>query len=191
MTRRKQNSNGGGEINSPLGIWRDSTGRHLKSDAEIAAVISHEVGHLVARHPAESFTKAVLLAIGVIIIVLGSLGILPPAKFFLNPSRILPPAEIFLNPSRRRREKEADYIGQLLMASAGYDPRECPKVYEKLDQDHSSHSKYSALFLTHPSGRERSQALSEPQVMTEAMTRFSKVMERQRGLNSETGMLHN
>ncbi|KAJ0782519.1 putative peptidase M48 [Helianthus annuus] len=37
-------------------------------------------------------------------------------------------------PFSRRMEIEADYIGLLLMASAGYDPRVAPKVFEKLGQ---------------------------------------------------------
>ncbi|KAK1376835.1 hypothetical protein POM88_033028 [Heracleum sosnowskyi] len=144
------------------------------SDAEIAAVISHEVGHVVARHTAEDFTKILLFVIGMLIILLGSAGRSPPP----HPLGIKMLGGLILNPGFRRREKEADYIGMLLMASAGYDPRVAPKMHEMLDNNKDSDSKYSDLFSTHPSGKKRSEALSKPKVMKEAMTRFSKATER-------------
>ncbi|KAK1401319.1 Mitochondrial metalloendopeptidase OMA1 [Heracleum sosnowskyi] len=149
--------------------------QRFTSDAEIAAVISHEVGHVVARHTAENFTKRLLFVIGMLIIFLGSAGRSPPP----HPLGRHKLGELILNPGCRRREKEADYIGMLLMASAGYDPRVAPKMHEMLDNNKDSDSKYSALFSTHPSGKKRSEALLKPKVMKEAMTRFSKATQRQ------------
>lgn len=81
-------------------------------------------------------------------------------------------------------EKEADYIGLLLMASAAYDPREAPKVYQMLaDDDKSSDSKFKFfhdLFSTHPPGKKRVAALSKPKVMEEAMKIYSKAIEATR-----------
>lgn len=90
-----------------------------------------------------------------------------------------------INYSVISNEKEADYIGLLLMASAAYDPREAPKVYEMLDNDNSSDKKFKFihdLFSTHPSGKKRVAALSKPKVMEEAMTIFSKAVEATRYL---------
>ena len=50
-----------------------------------------------------------------------------------------------------RMEVEADYIGLLLIASAGYDPRVAPKVYEKLGK-FAGDSTFGNYFSTHPSG---------------------------------------
>ena len=70
-----------------------------------------------------------------------------------------------------RMEMEADYIGMLLMASAGYDPRIAPKVYEKLGKmDMDWTEKY--YFSTHPYGKMRAQLLSQAKVMEEAMTLY-------------------
>ncbi|KAL7252485.1 hypothetical protein ACSBR1_007120 [Camellia fascicularis] len=49
-----------------------------------------------------------------------------------------------------RIEFEADYIGLMLMASAGYDPRDAPKVYEVRLGDEER-----GLSATHPSGFKR------------------------------------
>ncbi|KAK1376553.1 Mitochondrial metalloendopeptidase OMA1 [Heracleum sosnowskyi] len=145
----------------------------------IATVIGHEVGHVVARHYAEQFTKWLWFTIGMMIILAGSAGSgIPP-----SPQGTEKLAELILNPCSRSNDKEADYIGLLLMASAAYDPREAPKVYEMLDDDDSSDSNFKFiddLFSTHPSGKTRVAALSKPKVMEEAMTIFSKAIEATR-----------
>uniref|UniRef100_M8C3E7 Mitochondrial metalloendopeptidase OMA1 n=1 Tax=Aegilops tauschii TaxID=37682 RepID=M8C3E7_AEGTA len=64
----------------------------LKTDAEIAAIIAHEAGHIVARH----FTELTILT---------------------------PPILTRLLPFQRRNKLEADLIGMMLLAAAGFDPR--------------------------------------------------------------------
>lgn len=77
-----------------------------------------------------------------------------------------------------RNEKEADYIGLMLMASAGYSPRDVPKkMFEMLGthkkQEQSNMSAFlEELLLTHPSGEERSRLLSQPLVMSKAMALY-------------------
>ena len=50
-----------------------------------------------------------------------------------------------------RMEVKADYIGLLLIASASYDPRVVPKVYEELGK-FAGDSTFGNYFSTHPSG---------------------------------------
>lgn len=71
-------------------------------------------------------------------------------------------------------EIEADYVGLLLMASAGYDPRVAPKVYEKLGKL-TGDSKLRDYLSTHPSGKKRAQMLAQAQVMEEALTIYRQV----------------
>lgn len=84
----------------------------LAREDELAAVLAHETGHVLARHHAErlSSSNAYML-----LQLLGSLllGItLPDAAFMLG---------VFL-PYSRRAEHEADVLGLRLMARACYDP---------------------------------------------------------------------
>lgn len=65
-------------------------------------------------------------------------------------------------------EMEADYIGLLLLASAGYDPRVAPRVYEKLGQL-TGESALRDYLSTHPSGRKRAELLRQAKVMEEAL----------------------
>lgn len=73
-----------------------------------------------------------------------------------------------------RMEMEADYIGLLLIASSGYDPRVAPKVYEKLGQI-AGDSKLRDYLSTHPSGKKRAQLLAQAKVMEEALAIYREV----------------
>lgn len=67
-----------------------------------------------------------------------------------------------------RMEIEADHIGVLLMAAAGYDPRVAPKMFEKLGQI-AGDSSLQDYLSTHPSGKTRAKLLAQSKVMEEAL----------------------
>ncbi|CAM8891019.1 unnamed protein product [Rhodiola kirilowii] len=137
--------------------------KHFKTDEEIAAIIGHEVAHAVAQHTAEGITLALLFIIPALIL-----------EAFLMPDLHLVDkmSKYFLQlPFSRRMEMEADYIGLLLMASAGYDPRVGPKVEEKFGQI-TRESALDDYLSTHPSSKKRAQALAQPKVMDEALSMY-------------------
>ncbi|XP_076944542.1 mitochondrial metalloendopeptidase OMA1-like [Bidens hawaiensis] len=138
---------------------------HFKTDEEIATIIGHEVAHAVARHAAEQITKNLWFTIGQLILYQ-----------FVMPDLVNTMSNLLLKlPFSRRMEIEADYIGLLLMASAGYDPRVAPKVFEKLGQV-SGDSALRDYLSTHPSGKKRSKLLSEASVMQEAISIYREVI---------------
>lgn len=131
---------------------------HFRTDEEIATIIGHEVAHAVARHSAEQITKNLWFTIGQLFLYQ-----------FVMPDLVNVMSNLLLKlPFSRRMEIEADYIGLLLMASAGYDPRVAPKVFEKLGQV-AGDSALRDYLSTHPSGKKRSKLLSEANVMQEAV----------------------
>ncbi|KAE8663299.1 DEAD box RNA helicase family protein [Hibiscus syriacus] len=131
---------------------------HFRSDPEIATIIGHEVGHAVARHIAESITKNLWFSILQLILY----------QFIMPDLANTMSALLLRLPFSRRMELEADYIGLLLLASAGYDPRVAPKVFEKLGKV-AGDSAMQDYLSTHPSGRKRAQLLAQAQVMEEAL----------------------
>jgi metalloendopeptidase OMA1, mitochondrial len=79
-----------------------------------------------------------------------------------------------------RFEFEADYIGLQLMAAAGYDPRVAPKVYEELGKlsGHNNDFMFTGFLGTHPSGRQRAKALTQPKIMEEALVLYNDARAR-------------
>ncbi|EXC20881.1 Mitochondrial metalloendopeptidase OMA1 [Morus notabilis] len=138
---------------------------HFRTDAEIATILGHEVAHAVARHAAEGMTKNLWFAILQLVLYQ-----------FVMPDIVNTMSTLFLRlPFSRRMEMEADYIGLLLIASAGYDPRVAPKVYEKLGKV-TGDSKLRDYLSTHPSGKKRAQLLAQAKVMEEALTLYRDVI---------------
>ncbi|XP_039146869.1 mitochondrial metalloendopeptidase OMA1-like [Dioscorea cayenensis subsp. rotundata] len=136
---------------------------HFKKNAEIATVLGHEVAHVTARHGAETITKNLWLAVIRIVFKLILLE-------FDMPDLVNEMSTFLLQlPFSRRMEIEADYIGLLLMASAGYDPHVAPRVYEKLGQINKD-SALDDYTSTHPSSMRRVKMLSQAQVMERAVS---------------------
>lgn len=72
---------------------------------------------------------------------------------------------------------EADYIGLLLLASAGYDPMVAPGVYKKLSRIAGGSAKWEDYLSTHPSGEKRVENLSQAKVMEEALSIYRDVKQ--------------
>lgn len=123
----------------------------VRSEAQLAAVIGHEIGHYLRRHTLKSLSKRVAgnIAATWAGILLG-----------VNLSNEM---QASLLAYSRDHEREADGYGLLLMSRAGYDPRQATWVWERLllemDQDQKSGDKRWNFLSTHPPSVERAKAL--------------------------------
>ncbi len=129
----------------------------LENENGIAAVMGHEVAHVIARHGGERISQR-LLATGATYGLAAAM-----ADTREEADRILAAAGIatlFLleMPYSRRHELEADYLGAQLMAMAGYDPRESVKVWARMEEATLS---VPAFLSTHPHSRDRRDRLEE------------------------------
>jgi predicted Zn-dependent protease len=144
-----------------------------KTEAGLAAVMGHEVVHALARHGAErmsqgQLTNIGLQAAGAAIGMSGGNPMLGQATM----AALGVGAQVgVLLPFSRKHESEADYIGILLAADAGYDPRESVALWERMAQ--SSGGGGPAEFLsTHPGHETRIDQLKS--WMPEAMALYQK-----------------
>jgi metalloendopeptidase OMA1, mitochondrial len=136
----------GGKIAVYTGIFRVA-----KTEAGLAAVLGHEVTHALARHGAERMSQGELTnaALQVIGAAAGSSGMNPMLSQGAMAALGAGAQVGVLLPFSRAHESEADYIGILLAADAGYDPRESVHLWERMEQL-SGGGGPSEFLSTHP-----------------------------------------
>jgi predicted Zn-dependent protease len=129
-----------------------------KTESGLATVMGHEIGHALAHHGAERIANQQLVSIGQQSVA-SSLGDMDPRsqQAVLN---LLGAGSRFgiLLPFSRKHESEADHIGLLLMATAGYDPHEASAFWVRMEE--TSPGRTSPEFLsTHPTHPHRAHDL--------------------------------
>jgi len=141
----------GGKISINRGLLTE-----LKSEAELAAVLGHEIVHAAAKHGAQSFTRGLFLQAAVVGVALatkdedyaqwaqigGSIG-----------------AQLISQKYGRDDEREADHYGMLYMSRAGYDPQgavDLQRTFLSL-QEGRQQNWINGLFASHPPSQERLQ----------------------------------
>ncbi|MDP1692434.1 MAG: M48 family metallopeptidase [Burkholderiaceae bacterium] len=143
---------------APNGMMQVWTGLLLRveNEAQLAAVLGHEIGHYLQRHSIERLRDAqarsafaTLLAPFGIVGLVGQLGALAGLLAY-----------------SREHEREADRIGIALMTKAGHDPREAAKVWANIRDELSAGpagdpAKRSVMFATHPGIEERQVLLEQ------------------------------
>ena len=146
-----------------------------QNEAGLAVVMSHEIGHAIARHGGERMSHQTVQntakeALAYVMrdekestqkIVLTAYG--AGAQY----GAILPYS--------RQHELEADHIGIMLMAKAGYDPAEAPKFWERFAGEKEGATPMEFL-STHPSDARRSAALRD--LLPEAMELYQAAPEK-------------
>ncbi len=132
-----------------------------KGDAALATVLSHEIAHAMARHGGERMTTGLLAEMGRAILDASlAAGVKDPNMIKAYQSAYGIGAQLgVLLPFNRKQESEADHIGLILMARAGYDPAEASQFWRRmaaLDQQ-----KPPEWLSTHPSDETRIRQLEE------------------------------
>lgn len=126
------------------------------NDNELAAVMGHEIAHAVARHGAERVSQNQVAAFGQIAAQVGVAAATGSAQAGESVSQGygLITQLGFLLPYSRKHETEADTIGIILAAKAGYDPRAAITFWEKMAAANTG-GEPPALLSTHPLNAQR------------------------------------
>jgi metalloendopeptidase OMA1, mitochondrial len=141
----------GGKVGVFSGLYKVA-----KNDDQLAAVIAHEVAHVTAKHVHEKLSQEMAVdTVGAVgSIGMGVTGVGGLATVALSQAYGLTTGIGGLA-FDRAKEKEADYIGLMYMARAGFDPQEAIKVIEALEHEAANQPMQPAILSTHPTHPER------------------------------------
>lgn len=147
--------------NGMMQVWSGLLLR-MANEAQLAAVLGHEIGHYLQRHSLERLRDAKSRSafaqfLGLALSAAGAGGAAPLAELAVLAGGFA---------YTRDQERDADRIGLELMAGAGYAPMEASRVWAQLLEEQKAGEKDedwagSFLFASHPPGEERQKTLAE------------------------------
>lgn len=125
----------------------------MDNEAGMAAVMGHEVAHAVARHGGERVSQKLGVAIAMEVAAHGMGGASPETQKITMSALGAGVNVGLLLPFSREHELEADELGLLFAAKAGYDPREAVRLWERMEA--AGKKKPPEFLSTHPSEAHR------------------------------------
>lgn len=145
----------GGKVGVYTGIFRVA-----QNQDQLAAVLAHEIGHVISRHHEERITRQMESQT-----IVGLAGAVLGSRYGQNVGNAVAQygaagaQALFLLPNSRQQESEADVVGQQLMAKAGFDPRQAVNLWQNMIA--VSQSRPPEFLSTHPDPQSRLNELSQ------------------------------
>lgn len=134
----------GGQVFITLGLLNK-----LQTEAQLAGVLGHEMGHVIERHTAQQMAKSQLGNMLVAAVATASYD--PHSSSHYNPAVIAAVVnQMFQLKYSRHDESEADQWGVKLMSAAGFDPRAMIGLLKILKESVGSGGRMPQMFQTHP-----------------------------------------
>ena len=141
-----------------------------KDETGIAVVMGHEVAHAIANHGRERMSEGLIGQLGMSTLS-AALGQNPGLTAQIFQQAVGMGAQIGMLKFSRGHESEADHIGLIFMASAGYDPQQAPLFWERM-ASMGNGQKPPEFLSTHPSDKTRIKDLQR--WMPEALKYYKK-----------------
>jgi predicted Zn-dependent protease len=131
---------------------------HMNSEAELAAVMGHEIGHVTARHSVEQISKAQLAQVGL------GLGMILSEDVRQYGQVAGVGLQLAFLKFGRDAERQSDELGFKYMTGQGYDPREMANVFTTLSrasQQQGDGGKLPGWLSTHPDPEARAETAAK------------------------------
>lgn len=164
-----------------------------QTEAGLATVIGHEVAHATARHGAERMTVGLLAQLGAV-----GLGVAlsrgdPRIASIMNEAYGIGVTVGAILPFSRSQETEADRIGLIYMAKAGYHPKEAIHFWDRMEEATKGKPTPPEFLSTHPGYNTRRQNLMrwQPEAMHYYMSASKAPNELITASKSQIGKMSN
>lgn len=141
-----------------------------KNEAGLAVVMAHEIAHIIARHGGERMTQGLLVEVGGM--ALSQALSKRPQKtqnLFMRSYNITTQYGVLL-PYSRIQETEADHLGLIFMAMAGYNPNEAVSFWQRMAAKQKTQPSPPELLSSHPADETRIKNIQ--QLLPKAMTYY-------------------
>ncbi|MDB5492444.1 MAG: peptidase family protein [Micavibrio sp.] len=157
------------------------------SEAQLAAVLAHEIGHVTARHAAERYSHGVMTSLGASVIgaAVGSSAAAQVASLGSN---------LYISSYSRSQESQADDLGVRYLYKAGYDPNAMAQFLNNLARSSTLEAEMSggknagfSYFSTHPQTDGRA---AQAQTQAASYPANAKETRRDNYLHAIDGMLY-
>ncbi len=122
-----------------------------KDDAGLATVMGHEVAHAIARHGGERVSQGLLVQVGLAAAQAAMANRDPRTVEQVTGLLGAGAALGIILPFSRAQESEADHLGLIYMAKAGYDPRAAISFWQRMEQTARGRPSPPEFLSTHPS----------------------------------------
>jgi predicted Zn-dependent protease len=155
----------GGKVGVYTGMFK-----LIDKEDELAIVIGHEIGHVVARHGVSRMSTQLMVGLGGVAIGAASSDMSSEEQAMVLGAYGVS-SELFVAlPYSRSNEVEADHIGLIYAARAGYDPRVAIGFWEKMGRMSGGES--FEILSTHPASTTRIEEMKK--VMPKAMDEYRR-----------------
>lgn len=140
----------GGKVGVFTGILK-----YTQDEAGLATVISHEAAHAILRHAGERMSQSLLAQLGSAGLGIALAGRSPAMVDTIQQLYGLGATVGFILPYSRKQEYEADEVGLILMAKAGYDPEAALGFWRRMMAGQRPGGRMPEFLATHPSDEKR------------------------------------
>lgn len=162
---------------------------NMRNEAELAGVLAHEISHVLKRHHLNAIQKNAKTGL---VADLASMAVSNSKYGGLGEKAIGAGTELYARGLDKEDEFEADRMGVVIAARAGYDPYGLSAVLQTLDSMNAQDSNLALMFKTHPAPQKRMELLDGVMAgkmdqyvgQTEGKERFMKVVGNMRLLNN-------
>lgn len=129
------------------------------SDTGVAVVMGHEIAHAIARHGNERVSQALALQMGGVALDVAASTRSEETRAIVQLAYGVGANVGVLLPYSRKHESEADEMGLMFMAMAGYNPEEAPKFWNRMND--IGGTRPPEFLSTHPDPKKRQECLNK------------------------------